>query len=50
MVGTIRGLDAKAYSSTPYFAIQLRAASATTQLCYDNLFIGYREKSTKEAD
>ena len=50
MVGTISGLDAKAYSSTPYFAIQLRAASATTQLCYDNLLVGYREKSTKEAD
>jgi hypothetical protein len=49
MVGTIKGLDAKAYNSTAYFGIQLRAASSTTKLCYDNLYIGYKEKSTKEA-
>ncbi len=49
MVGTIKGLDATAYTSTSYFGIQLRAASSTTQICYDNLYIGYKEKSTKEA-
>lgn len=41
LVGTVKGLDAKSYSSTSYLGIQLRAGSASTQLCYDNLYIGY---------